>query len=102
MIEWNCLSIWRLKVDGTQMILSNPCSGNYTVHSLGNHISAFASGGLPSVLHLKYYSGGDVFLGHDGGAPTITVNKWSSNTGKSFEVAGVSEFSGGEIIAGGV
>ena len=90
-----------IEVDGTQMILSNPCSGNYTVHSLGNHISAFASGGLPSVLHLNYYSGGDVFLGHDGGAPTITVNKWSSNTGKSFEVAGVSEFSGGEIIAGG-
>ena len=54
-----------------------------------------------SVLHLNYYSGGDVFLGHDGGAPTITVNKWSSNTGKSFEVAGVSEFSGGELIAGG-
>ena len=83
------------------MILTNPTGGNYIVHSLGNHISAFASGGLPNVLHLNYYSGGDIFLGHQGGAPTITVNKWSSNTGKSFEVAGVSEFSGGELIAGG-
>ena len=88
-------------LDGTQMILTNPTGGNYIVHSLGNHISAFASGGLPNVLHLNYYSGGDIFLGHQGGAPTITVNKWSSNTGKSFEVAGVSEFSGGELIAGG-
>jgi len=88
-------------LDGIQIILTNPTGGNYIVHSLGNHISVFASGGLPNVLHLNYYSGGDIFLGYQGGAPRIIVNKWSSNTGKLFEVVGVSEFSGGELIAGG-
>ena len=56
---------------------------------------------MPNILHLNYYSGGDIFLGHQGGVPIIIVNKWSSNIGKSFEVAGISEFSGGELIAGG-
>ena len=90
-----------ISVDGTQMVLTHPSAGNYTSFNLGNHISSYNSDATPNLLHLNYYSGGDVFLGNDVGTPTITVNKWSSNTGKSFEVNGISEFSGGVLIAGG-
>ena len=85
-------------------------NGNYIEFRLGNHINAY----IPAVpedppdpaipangngLHLNYYSHGNVFLGtnQDTGEdpiPTITINKFSSNTGNAFEVQGDSVFSG--------
>ena len=89
-----------------QMVESN--TGNYMSFTLGNHISAYTSGDseadppIPvngNTLHLNYYSHGNVFLGtnQDTGTdpiPTITINKFSSDTGNAFEVQGNSVFSG--------
>ena len=89
-----------------QLVQSN--TGNYMSFTLGNHISAYTSGDseadppIPvngNTLHLNYYSHGNVFLGtnQDTGAdpiPTITINKFSSDTGNAFEVQGNSVFSG--------
>ena len=91
-------------VDGgesTQAQFVNNSNGNYMEFRLGNHINAYASG-TPvngNTLHLNYYSHGDVMLGtnQDTGAdpiPTISINKFTSNTGNAFEVQGNSVFSG--------
>ena len=79
----------------------NNSNGNYMEFRLGNHINAYASG-TPvngNTLHLNYYSHGNVMLGtnQDTGAdpiPTISINKFTSNTGNAFEVQGNSVFSG--------
>ena len=91
-------------VDGgesTQAQFVNNSNGNYMEFRLGNHINAYASG-TPvngNTLHLNYYSHGNVMLGtnQDTGAdpiPTISINKFTSNTGNAFEVQGNSVFSG--------
>ena len=88
----------------------NNSNGNYIEFRLGNHINAYIPAvpedppdpAIPAngnVLHLNYYSHGNVFLGtnQDTGEdpiPTITINKFSSNTGNAFEVQGDSVFSG--------
>ena len=88
----------------------NNSNGNYIEFRLGNHINAYIPAvpedppdpAIPAngnVLHLNYYSHGNVFLGtnQDTGedpVPTITINKFSSNTGNAFEVQGDSVFSG--------
>ena len=75
-------------------------SGNYMSFTLGNHIGTYVSGGANSnTLHLNYYSHGNVMLGTNqdtspDNPPTISINKFSSDTGKAFEVAGDSLFSG--------
>ena len=72
--------------------------------TLGNHISTYASGGANgNTLHLNYYSHGNVFLGTNQDTtpdpkPTITINKFSSDTGNAFEVQGDSQFSGDIVI----
>ena len=89
-----------------QLVQSN--TGNYMSFTLGNHISAYTSGDSEAdppvpvngnILHLNYYSHGNVFLGTNQNtgedpAPTITINKFSSDTGNAFEVQGDSVFSG--------
>ena len=90
-------------VDGgnsTQCHFVQSTNGNYMSFTLGNHISTYASGGAnANTLHLNYYSHGNVFLGTNQDTtpdpkPTITINKFSSDTGNAFEVAGDSVFSG--------
>ena len=79
----------------------NNSNGNYMEFRLGNHINAYASG-TPvngNTLHLNYYSHGNVMLGTnqdtgDDPIPTISINKFTSNTGNAFEVQGNSVFSG--------
>ena len=79
----------------------NNSNGNYMEFRLGNHINAYASG-TPvngNTLHLNYYSHGNVTLGTnqdtgDDPIPTISINKFTSNTGNAFEVEGNSVFSG--------
>ena len=79
----------------------NNSNGNYMEFRLGNHINAYASG-TPvngNTLHLNYYSHGNVVLGTnqdtgDDPIPTISINKFTSNTGNAFEVEGNSVFSG--------
>ena len=91
-------------VDGsgsTQAQFVESTNGNYMEFRLGNHINAYSSG-TPvngNVLHLNYYSHGDVMLGTNQDTtpdpiPTISINKFSSNTGNAFEVQGNSVFSG--------
>ena len=91
-------------VDGgesTQAQFVNNSNGNYMEFRLGNHINAYASG-TPvngNTLHLNYYSHGNVMLGTnqdtgDDPIPTISINKFTSNTGNAFEVEGNSVFSG--------
>ena len=95
-------------VDGgnsTQAQFTNNSNGNYIEFRLGNHINAYASG-TPvngNTLHLNYYSHGNIMLGTtlDTGEdpiPTISINKFSSDTGKAFEVAGDSQFSGDVVL----
>ena len=91
-------------VDGgesTQAQFVNNSNGNYMEFRLGNHINAYSSG-TPvngNTLHLNYYSHGNVMLGTnqdtgDDPIPTISINKFTSNTGNAFEVQGDSVFSG--------
>ena len=79
----------------------NNSNGNYMEFRLGNHINAYASGNPVNgnTLHLNYYSHGNVMLGTnqdtgDDPIPTISINKFTSNTGNAFEVQGNSVFSG--------
>ena len=91
-------------VDGggsTQAQFVQSTNGNYMEIRLGNHINAYASGTPVSgnTIHLNYYSHGNVFLGTNqdtspDNPPTITINKFSSDTGNAFEVQGNSVFSG--------
>ena len=95
-------------VDGggsTQCHFVESTSGNYMSFRLGNHINAYASGDPVNgnTLHLNYYSHGNVMLGTNQDttpdpAPTISINKFSSDTGNAFEVAGDSQFSGDIVI----
>ena len=85
----------------TQAQFVESTNGNYMEFRLGNHINAYASG-TPvngNTLYLNYYSHGNVFLGTTQDTspdpiPTITINKFSSDTGTAFEVQGNSVFSG--------
>ena len=91
-------------VDGsgsTQAQFVESTNGNYLEFRLGNHINAYSSGtpANGNVLHLNYYSHGDVMLGTNQDTtpdpiPTISINKFSSGTGNAFEVQGNSVFSG--------
>ena len=90
-------------VDGggsTQCQFVESTNGNYTEFRLGNHINAYTSGGANgNYLHLNYYSHGNVMLGTDQDTspdpkPTISINKFSSDTGNAFEVQGDSLFYG--------
>ena len=83
-------------VDGsgsTQAQFVESTNGNYMEFRLGNHINAYSSG-TPvngNVLHLNYYSHGNVMLGTNQDTtpdpiPTISINKFSSGTGNAFEV----------------
>ena len=91
-------------VDGggsTQCHFVESTSGNYMSFRLGNHINAYASGDPVNgnTLHLNYYSHGNVMLGTNQDTtpdpiPTISINKFSSDTGNAFEVQGDSVFSG--------
>ena len=63
-------------------------NSNFIQFRLGQHIGAFASGGAKNTLFLNYFSKGDVYLGttldtSPDPAPTITINKVSSGTGKA-------------------
>ena len=91
-------------VDGgnsTQAQFINNSNGNYIEFRLGNHINAYASG-TPvngNTLHLNYYSHGNVMLGTtqntgEDPIPTISINKFSSDTDNAFEVLGNSVFYG--------
>ena len=90
--------------NSTQCHFIQSTIGNYMSFTLGNHMNAYASGGANgNTLHLNYYSHGNVFLGTNQDttpdpAPTITINKFSSDTGNAFEVAGDSQFSGDIVI----
>ena len=90
--------------NSTQCHFVQSTNGNYMSFTLGNHISAYASGGANgNTLHLNYYSHGNVFLGTNQDttpdpAPTISINKFSSDTGNAFEVQGDSQFSGDIVI----
>ena len=90
--------------NSTQFHFIQSTNGNYMSFTLGNHMNAYASGGANgNTLHLNYYSHGNVFLGTNQDttpdpAPTITINKFSSDTGNAFEVAGDSQFSGDIVI----
>ena len=90
--------------NSTQCHFIQSTNGNYMSFTLGNHMNAYASGGANgNTLHLNYYSHGNVFLGTNQDttpdpAPTITINKFSSDTGNAFEVAGDSQFSGDIVI----
>ena len=72
--------------------------------TLGNHINAYSSGGgNGNTFHINYYSHGDVMLGTNQDTtpdpkPTISINKFSSDTGNAFEVEGDSQFSGDIVI----
>ena len=87
--------------ESTQAQFVNNSNGNYMEFRLGNHINAYSSG-TPvngNVLHLNYYSHGNVMLGTNQDTtpdpiPTISINKFSSGTGNAFEVQGNSVFSG--------
>ena len=91
-------------VDGggsTQAHFVQSTNGNYMEIRLGNHINAYSSGTpvTGNTIHLNYYSHGNVFLGTNqdtspDNPPTISINKFSSNTGNAFEVQGNSVFSG--------
>ena len=89
---------------GTQCHFVQNSTGNYMSFTLGNHINAYASGGgNGNTFHINYYSHGDVMLGTNTDTtpdpkPTISINKFSSNTGNAFEVAGDSQFSGDIVI----
>ena len=95
-------------VDGggsTQCHFVESTSGNYMSFRLGNHINAYASGDPVNgnTLHLNYYSHGNVMLGTNQDTtpdpiPTISINKFSSDTGNAFEVEGDSQFSGDIVI----
>ena len=90
--------------NSTQCQFIQSSNGNYMSFTLGNHISAYSSGGANgNTLHLNYYSHANVFLGTNQDTtpdpkPTITINKFSSDTGNAFEVAGDSQFSGDIVI----
>ena len=90
--------------NSTQCHFVQSTNGNYMSFTLGNHISTYASGGANgNTLHLNYYSHGNVFLGTNQDTtpdpkPTITINKFSSDTGNAFEVQGDSQFSGDIVI----
>ena len=90
--------------NSTQCQFIQSSNGNYMSFTLGNHIGAYSSGGANgNTLHLNYYSHANVFLGTNQDTtpdpkPTITINKFSSNTGNAFEVAGDSQFSGDIVI----
>ena len=85
---------------GTQCHFVQNSTGNYMSFTLGNHINAYASGGgNGNTFHINYYSHGNVMLGTNQDTtpdpkPTISINKFSSDTGNAFEVAGDSVFSG--------
>ena len=90
-------------VDGggsTQCQFVESTNGNYMEIRLGNHINSYVSGGgSGNTLHLNYYCHGDVMLGTDQDTspdpkPTISINKFSSDTGNAFEVQGDSLFYG--------
>ena len=84
----------------TQCHFVESTNGNYMDFRLGNHINAYASGASSgNTLHLNYYSHANVFLGTNqdtspDNPPTISINKFSSDTGNAFEVQGDSVFSG--------
>ena len=86
--------------NSTQCQFIQSSNGNYMSFTLGNHISAYSSGGANgNTLHLNYYSHANVFLGTNQDTtpdpkPTITINKFSSGSGNAFEVQGDSVFSG--------
>ena len=89
---------------GTQCHFVQNSTGNYMSFTLGNHINAYASGGVNgNTFHINYYSHGNVMLGTNQDTtpdpkPTISINKFSSDTGNSFEVQGDSQFSGDIVI----
>ena len=70
------------------------------VFSKASQIDTYTTGGINKrTLYLNFDSYGDVFLGTNRDTspdpkPTITINKFSSNTGNAFEVEGNSVFSG--------
>ena len=89
---------------GTQCHFVQNSTGNYMSFTLGNHINAYASGGgNGNTFHINYYSHGNVMLGTNQDTtpdpiPTISINKFSSDTGNAFEVQGDSQFSGDIVI----
>ena len=89
---------------GTQCHFVQNSTGNYMSFTLGNHINAYASGGgNGNIFHINYYSHGNVMLGTNTDTtpdpkPTISINKFPSDTGNAFEVAGDSQFSGDIVI----
>ena len=89
---------------GTQCHFVQNSTGNYMSFTLGNHINAYASGGgNGNTFHINYYSHGNVMLGTNTDTtpdpkPTISINKFSSDTGNAFEVQGDSQFSGDIVI----
>ena len=89
---------------GTQCHFVQNSTGNYMSFTLGNHINAYASGGVNgNTFHINYYSHGNVMLGTNQDTtpdpkPTISINKFSSDTGNAFEVQGDSQFSGDIVI----
>ena len=77
----------------------NTANNSFCRHQLGNHHDAYLSGGNGNTFHINYYSHGDVMLGTDQSTdpdpkPTISINKYSSNSGNAFEVEGDSVFYG--------
>ena len=89
---------------GTQCHFVQNSTGNYMSFTLGNHVNAYSSGGgNGNTFHINYYSHGDVMLGTNTDTtpdpkPTISINKFSSDTGNAFEVEGDSQFSGDIVI----
>ena len=90
-------------VDGggsTQAQFVESTTGNYMEFRLGNQINSYLQGGGAGVaLYSNYNSHGNIFLGTNqdtspNNPPTITINKFSSDTGNAFEVNGNSVFSG--------
>ena len=90
-------------VDGggsTQAQFVESTIGNFMEFRLGNQINSYLQGGGGGVaLYLNYNSHGNILLGTNqdtspDNPPTITINKFSSDTGNAFEVNGNSVFSG--------
>ena len=84
----------RVNINNEFRVTKTSDSDNFRIQ-FSNHLDCYSGSGGANTMLLNYYSKGNVFLGSDQAVkPTVTVNKFSSDSGNAFEVGGNSVFSG--------
>ena len=84
----------RVNINNEFRVTKTSDSDNFRIQ-FSNHLDCYSGSGGANAMLLNYYSKGNVFLGSDQAVkPTVTVNKFTSDSGNAFEVGGNSVFSG--------